>query len=361
MKPQLFKSCFVAAALSLFYACTPDEQVTAELDAISQSEESSGMVCDEITFENNVTRDASGFVSSVQSTGGKTIGVMGVRRSSVYPVPTYETVNSANLFNTTGTTRPDHSDDDDLMQAETGNVLIVNQTSTATYTDDFARGAKMIVDFSSLGNITLTSMTVLDNEETASKAILYLQNGTTQTFEYPMTGDGGVGTLMFGTNGTSDVVKLEVILGNEKAWVGSGAIDNIKFCYGTSVSGCTRTQGYWKNHASDSKHYDATWAKVGEGTAFFKSNQTYYSILGVQPKGNAYYILAHQYVAATLNMKVASAPNAVMTAYNQATTFFNTYTPAQVAGDKSLHSKATQLAGILDDYNNGKTGPGHCD
>jgi len=361
MKKQLFRTCFLAATMSILYACAPDEQVTAELDAISQSENTNGMVCDEITFENNVNRDANGFVSSVQSTGGKTIGVMGVRRSYIYPFKAYETTNMANLFNTTGTTKPAHSDDDDLIQAETGNVLIVNQTSTAAYTDDFANGAKMTLDFSSLGSVTLNSLTVLDNEEEGSKAVVYLQDGTTQTFAYPMTGDGGVGTLMFGTNGTSNVVKLEIILGPEGTRVGSGAIDNIKFCYGTSVYGCTRTQGYWKNHASDSKHYDATWAKVGESTMFFKSGVTYYSILGVQPRGNAYYTLAHQYVAATLNMKVASAPTAVVTAYNQATTFFNTYTPAQVAGDKNLHNQATKLAGILDDYNNGKTGPGHCD
>ncbi|MDB5264361.1 MAG: hypothetical protein JWQ14_3644 [Adhaeribacter sp.] len=69
-------------------------------------------------------------------------------------------------------------------------------------------------------------------------------------------------------------------------------------------------------------------------------------------------ILAHQYVATTLNLKVASAPAA---AYTQATIFFNTYTPAQVAANKSLHTLATQLAGVLDAYNNGKTGPAHCD
>jgi hypothetical protein len=42
---------------------------------------------------------------------------------------------------------------------------------------------------------------------------------------------------------------------------------------------------------------------------------------------------------------------------------FGTYTPAQIAalrGNSPIRAQFTSLAGILDGYNNGLTGPGHC-
>ena len=311
--------------------------------------------CDIITFENGVTR-TNNFVTNVNSVSGARIGVQGFRRND--DGITYGTINYANLFNTTGLTPVSGSDDTDLIKAETGNVLIVNQDGKPEIPSDYAKGAKIVLDFSSVGSVTLNSLTYLDNEEAGTIIDLYgAGNVLLKTVPVPTGPDGNVQQINLGN--TAGVVRLEVILGSGKT--GSGAIDNIEFCPEPPKNGCTRTQGYWKNHASDSKHYDATWAKVGEKTVFFNSSYTYYSILEVQPKGNAYYILAHQYVATTLNMQVASVPTAVTMAYNQATAFFNTYSPAQVAGNKTWHNQATQLAEILDAYNNGKTGPGHCD
>lgn len=311
--------------------------------------------CDIITFEQASTRTAN-FITSVKSVNGATIGVQGFRRNS--DGTTYGTTNYANLFNTTGTTPVSGSDDTDLMMAETGNVLMVNHTANHLIPDDFAHGSKLVIDFSSLGTVTLNSLTYLDNEEAGTKINLYTLGGIfLKTIWVTATGDGSVQTVNLGN--TIGVVKMEVIMGSNRT--GSGAIDNIVFCPEPPKTGCTRTQGYWKNHSKyDPKRYDATWAKGGEDTKFFKSSFTYYSILSVEPKGNAYYILAHQYVATTLNLKVASAPAPVLSAHVQATIFFNTYTPAQIAGNKALHTLATQLAGILDAYNNGITGPGHC-
>ncbi len=65
--------------------------------------------------------------------------------------------------------------------------------------------------------------------------------------------------------------------------------------------GCTLTQGYWKTHSSyGHASYDATWAAVGENTPFFSSSSTWYSALLESPEGDAYWILAHQYIAAVL-------------------------------------------------------------
>ena len=63
-------------------------------------------------------------------------------------------------------------------------------------------------------------------------------------------------------------------------------------------------------------------------------------------------------------MNGASVPSEVQTAYNSATTLFNTYTPAQIGalrGSNATRQQFIKLAGIFGDYNSGITGPGHCD
>jgi len=129
--------------------------------------------------------------------------------------------------------------------------------------------------------------------------------------------------------------------------------------------GCTLTQGYWKTHSKyGPAPYDDTWAQIGEDTTFFQSGQSYYQVLRAAPQGNAYYILAQQYIAASLNqLNGASIPPNVLTDFNTATSLFNQYTPAQIAalkGSSPVRKQFTALAETLDKYNNGVTGPGHC-
>jgi hypothetical protein len=129
--------------------------------------------------------------------------------------------------------------------------------------------------------------------------------------------------------------------------------------------GCTLTPGYWKTHSvRGPAPYDDTWALLtsGENTAFFLSGKSYYEILWTPPNGNAYYILAHAYIAAELNgLNGASVPAGVTTAFNAAQALFQVNAPAAVAGLKGpAKTTWTNLAGILDAYNHGVTGPGHC-
>jgi hypothetical protein len=130
--------------------------------------------------------------------------------------------------------------------------------------------------------------------------------------------------------------------------------------------GCTLTPGYWKTHSiKGPAPYDDTWLQVGEDTKFFLDTKSYYEVLWTAPKGNAYYQLSFQYIAAGLNfMNGAGIPSEVQTAYNSATTLFNTYYPADIAplkGNNPTRAQFINLAGILGDYNSGITGPGHCD
>ena len=75
---------------------------------------------------------------------------------------------------------------------------------------------------------------------------------------------------------------------------------------------------------------------------------------------NAYYILAHQYEAAKLNiLSGAASTTDVNAAIAWAETFFNTYTPSDHLS-KTERQQAIYYAGILGQYNEGLIGPGHC-
>lgn len=133
------------------------------------------------------------------------------------------------------------------------------------------------------------------------------------------------------------------------------------------VAGCTFTQGYWKTHSEfGPAPYNNTWALLASGasTGFYLSGQSWYQVFHTPPGGNAYYNLAHQFQAATLNtLWGASVPANVAAALATANTLFSTYTPAQIGalkGSNSLRQQFIALAGTLDAYNNGITGPGHC-
>jgi hypothetical protein len=130
------------------------------------------------------------------------------------------------------------------------------------------------------------------------------------------------------------------------------------------AGGCTLTQGYWKTHSRfGPAPYDDTWAQVGENTTFFYSGRSYYNVMWTSPAGNAYYILAHQYIAAKLNQLNGANFGAAQAAFDAATALFNnpTNTPAYVGTLKgSARNVWTSLATTLENYNTGLIGPGHC-
>ena len=117
-------------------------------------------------------------------------------------------------------------------------------------------------------------------------------------------------------------------------------------------SGCTYTQGYYKNKGS---------GLLPAGN-FYSSGQSWLAVLETAPQGNAYYILAHQYIAAFMNAKSASTPPPVSAALASGATYFGAATPGNWSANGSYtKDQLTGWADILASYNEGKTGPGHCD
>lgn len=125
---------------------------------------------------------------------------------------------------------------------------------------------------------------------------------------------------------------------------------------------CTLTQGYWKTHPAD-------WDQAGEnyvttGQTFYNSGKTYLQILWMPPAGgNAYLQLAHQFIAASLNVKGTSGSGNA--AVDAALAGAHAYFAGAAAGipnpSGALRSTLNGWAGTLDKFNNGLIGPGHCD
>ena len=138
-------------------------------------------------------------------------------------------------------------------------------------------------------------------------------------------------------------------------------------CTGTTTGGCTYTQGYWKTHTiyDGDKKRNSTWDKVGgENQLFFKTGQTWYEALMSEPAtGNAYYILAHQYIAATLNKLSGADAEMVDADLKHAAQLLDKYDGFPLKMEDisgSLREDFISTAYRLDQYNNGITGPGHC-
>lgn len=105
---------------------------------------------------------------------------------------------------------------------------------------------------------------------------------------------------------------------------------------------CVLTQGYYKNH---------NFALAN--TPFFSTGYTYQSFLRVAPKGDAYIILAHQYIAARANglditkNETTDIPD-VRSAFVKADAYFKgTLSPAPSRAD------LIAWADVLDRFNNG--------
>jgi hypothetical protein len=144
--------------------------------------------------------------------------------------------------------------------------------------------------------------------------------------------------------------------------------------------GCTLTQGYWKTHNVSFKGGappDDAWLNIGSGKevmGFFTDGTppsatltgpnpdtfTWFSVFWTPPKGDAFYNLAHQWMAAVLNVKNGATPSqTVADAISGAEAYFHLNGPK---GKMSATDKAQLItwAGILGNFNEGKAGVDHC-
>lgn len=364
MKKTFYSAFAFCAVAAMLVSCDQKEEgINPELSSNTVSNLTVEEGCDVIDFEGY-----SGFITSINSQKGVgPIATSAIARTESGAVKEGNRAMIFDTFNPTG-------DDKDLgtgskaynNNASLGKTMIVQNifVSDPLVPNDNSYGGLMTLDFAAVGPVVMKSITVMDIDSYENMSYVRLlgdKGNELLKVTIPVTGDNGVTTIDL--KNTAGVAKMEVNLEgrNNGKFSGSGAIDNIVFCKEstttpppTTATGCTRTQGYWKTHA-EGKKYDSTWGNL-PNTTFFSSGKTYLEILNAAPKGgDAYLILAHQYIAAMLNLKAgASMPTDVQKAYNMATDYFNNNTNL----DKAT---LTQLADTLAKYNEGKIGPGHCD
>jgi hypothetical protein len=250
-----------------------------------------------------------------------------------------------------------------------GKLLIITENfSSGNPSDARLPNATLAFDFSELKSATVYSMHILDVEPKETAATVRFFDAEHRlidhVFTLPKVGDNGVANFIFGEDGVKGVVKMQVTLN------GSGAIDNIIFMSEEATEkGCTYAVGYWKTNSKYGpvKPGSSTWSLIGqkgEDSRFFKTSSSYIEVMNTEPKGNAYYVLAQQYIAARLNvLQGTSSPENVKKAMKSAEDLFNKYTPGDISSLKSgdaLRKTFIETAELLGKYNSGEIGPGHC-
>ncbi len=121
---------------------------------------------------------------------------------------------------------------------------------------------------------------------------------------------------------------------------------------------CARTQGYWSSKPN--VVWPSGYARTG--VPFFSSGMNWQQVLDSPPRGSGYLILAHQYIAAVLNVASGTVqPSGIKTTLAQAKAWFaGGVTPASCPSGECATQKS--WAAVLDSYNNGTYpgGPKHC-
>lgn len=133
---------------------------------------------------------------------------------------------------------------------------------------------------------------------------------------------------------------------------------------GGEQTDCRFTQGYWQNRAINAGDLTTEIWLALRDIEFYASGKTYGQVLAVSPRGNAYWILARQMVAAQANLINGADPTgAPAEALALADALLSTLTPAQVAAmpkHRQERKDLIQLAGVLDKWNSGQIGTGLC-
>ena len=117
---------------------------------------------------------------------------------------------------------------------------------------------------------------------------------------------------------------------------------------------CTYTQGFWKNHTEA-----WTVTSLMLGTVTYTQAQLL-SILNQPVQGNGLISLAHQLIAAKLNIAQGADPTSVSATIAAADAQIGGLVVPPVGTGSLTPGSTSAKTQVLDDFNNGIIGPGHC-
>jgi hypothetical protein len=122
----------------------------------------------------------------------------------------------------------------------------------------------------------------------------------------------------------------------------------------TVNSNCTYTQGYWKNH-------EEAWpvSSLTLGTVTYTKAQLL-EVLGTPSRGNGLVSMAHQLIAAKLNIANGANPTTISGTIAQADAQIGNQISPSVGNGYLAPKTTSSKTQALDNYNNGVSGPGHC-
>ncbi len=172
-----------------------------------------------------------------------------------------------------------------------------SNTVTANITNDGSVSATAPIDWSKATTTEIDECTAVSDTFGGSLGTVCAGQTTSKSFTYSrMIGP-------YAACGEYDVPNTASFVTNDTGTTSSASADVLVNV--PSAGGCSLTLGYWKTHSEfGPAPYDNTWAMLSNGasTPFYLSGQTWYQVFWTPPSGgNAYYILAHQYMAARLN------------------------------------------------------------
>jgi hypothetical protein len=120
-------------------------------------------------------------------------------------------------------------------------------------------------------------------------------------------------------------------------------------------AGCTLTQGFWKNHPDAWPVQDLILGSV----SYTKAKLI--TILKTPVRGNGLISLAHQLIAAKLNVLSGADDDDVEDAIEDADALIGSKVVPPFGSGYIAPDTSSPLTGELDDFNQGDTGPGHCE
>jgi hypothetical protein len=128
------------------------------------------------------------------------------------------------------------------------------------------------------------------------------------------------------------------------------------------VGGCTLTQGYWKTHGpiptgNNSNEWPVT--SLTLGTVSYTDLELQ-AIFDKSASGNGLISLAHQLIAAKLNVENGADGTSVAAAIAAADALVGGLVVPPVGADSLAPSATSSLTATLDSFNQGLIGPGHC-
>ena len=128
--------------------------------------------------------------------------------------------------------------------------------------------------------------------------------------------------------------------------------------------GCTYSQGYWKTHGPEGCNPSSsgnTWPVTGLtiGNVNYTNIQLC-NIFNTPAAGNGLIILAHQLIAAKINIANGADGSAIAQAIADADALIGNLVIPPVGSGNLSPASTSALVTALANYNEGATGPGHC-